>query len=914
MLKRVEFDVNGFLGGQNTDDSPYKLKKNEFADSSNMDLTGEGHLSKITGTAKINSVTTGATDYVTTLHEYVDSYGNKIQFCIAGTKLYKNLSGTWTEVSDAMGNKKVLSSNQRASIFTWKNKLFISNGNEPAFSYGPEAINSTALFVSDVNNYRVQSFSLSGTYYLQWGNQGSGSSQFSTHQALAVDSTNLKIYVADAGNHSFGSSGTGNGQFNTCRGVAVDPANSKVYVADSGNSRIQYFDLSGTYLGKWGSSGSGDGAFNNPYVVKVDTVNSKVYVADTGNKRIQYFSLTGTYQGKWGSSGTGNGEFSNPMGISIDTTNSKVYVADSTNNRIQYFNLTGTYGGQFGSVGTGNGQFVVPMDVFVDVANTKIYVADSFNNRVQYFNLTTYAYIGQWGSGNGAGSSDPGGFKSAQFLDGYVSTGRIELNMFHDLGTPLSPTATLLATSGNLTGTFKYKLTYVTGGSLESSGGIESNAIAATGQQIRLTLLPTLLSTDTVNTYGIPSQVTEWYLYRAYSADGGSTYEDYKFITNRVVNVGANNTYDDNKAVGSEGDTIPSINEIVPAFKYLIVYNDVLIGTGDYLDQANVYWTNGYNAITNFNNENNWESGYFLPFGVDDGFPVNGIQMLGSTLIVGKDENVYSGTFNITSNSYGAGLITLTPNLITEEYGCVSGFTMKPVTIEKANGLIFIDKDKGFVFCNGTNVIQLTDQFDSDIAAMNKIYMKNSYACYFTALNEYRWTVTATGTTNNQVWVYNTKLRRAFKPWTMNVCSFARIETSSGLEQIWYGDFTGFVYKMDYGNDLAGADLSSYFTTPYYHLGYPMHEKVFDKLTIDFIRRGSWSFTVQYSVDGGTLTTLGTVDQTGTATQRSNYTFRLPSLHGKYIAIKILNTTKDTPFEICGFEISARIHKVNLPY
>jgi DNA-binding beta-propeller fold protein YncE len=51
-----------------------------------------------------------------------------------------------------------------------------------------------------------------------------------------------------------------------------------IYVADMGNRRIQKFDSSGTFLGKWGSIGSGNGGF--AWVVGV-AVNAQGHVLTT---------------------------------------------------------------------------------------------------------------------------------------------------------------------------------------------------------------------------------------------------------------------------------------------------------------------------------------------------------------------------------------------------------------------------------------------------------------------------------------------------------------------------------------------------------------------------------------------------------------------------------------------------------
>ena len=57
--------------------------------------------------------------------------------------------------------------------------------------------------------------------------------------------------------------GTGDGQFDFPEGIAVAPSGD-VYVADTANDRIQRFDASGNFIGKWGTSGNQAGQLDRP--------------------------------------------------------------------------------------------------------------------------------------------------------------------------------------------------------------------------------------------------------------------------------------------------------------------------------------------------------------------------------------------------------------------------------------------------------------------------------------------------------------------------------------------------------------------------------------------------------------------------------------------------------------------------
>ena len=71
---------------------------------------------------------------------------------------------------------------------------------------------------------------------------------------------------------------------------------------------MQFFDISGRFLGKWGSRGSGDGQFAYPLGVAVDGAGN-VYVADTLNNRVQVFDSNRRFLLKRGYEGAGDGQF-----------------------------------------------------------------------------------------------------------------------------------------------------------------------------------------------------------------------------------------------------------------------------------------------------------------------------------------------------------------------------------------------------------------------------------------------------------------------------------------------------------------------------------------------------------------------------------------------------------------------------
>jgi hypothetical protein len=185
-------------------------------------------------------------------------------------------------------------------------------------SYSLAADNHGYIYSANPLNSRIEKYTDTGAFVMQWGTPGNG-----------------------------------NGQFNNPDGIAVD-GNGYVYVADSWNSRVQKFTSSGVYVTQWGSLGNGDGQFNRPYCVAVDLSGTHVYVSDNALCRVQEFDGNGTFITKWGTYGTANGQFSSALGVALDASGN-VFVADAGSScRIEEFTSSGGYVTQWGSCYTNN--------------------------------------------------------------------------------------------------------------------------------------------------------------------------------------------------------------------------------------------------------------------------------------------------------------------------------------------------------------------------------------------------------------------------------------------------------------------------------------------------------------------------------------------------------------------------------
>jgi sugar lactone lactonase YvrE len=164
-----------------------------------------------------------------------------------------------------------------------------------------------SLYVADTGNHRIQKFTADGLFIRTWGSQGEAPGQFQQPHALALDQSAAltdTIHVADLENHriqvfsvdgqlldTWGSAGAGDGQFVYPEEITIDP-DGNIFVADGfydgGVPRVQKFRPYGNWRTSWGGYGSDIGLFNDLSGTAVDS-KGRIFVADWANERIQVF-------------------------------------------------------------------------------------------------------------------------------------------------------------------------------------------------------------------------------------------------------------------------------------------------------------------------------------------------------------------------------------------------------------------------------------------------------------------------------------------------------------------------------------------------------------------------------------------------------------------------------------------------
>ncbi|TLM81175.1 MAG: hypothetical protein FDZ75_08025, partial [Actinobacteria bacterium] len=274
------------------------------------------------------------------------------------------------------------------------------------------------VYVADTKNHRVQAFTAGGQFIRKWGKvggpdfSGSGPGEFNTPEGIAVDAGG-NVYVADTGNAriqkftstgmyllQWGRPGSGESLFLKPSGVAVGP-NGSVYVCDRDitNSYIEQFDSMGKYVRSWSDArpiyvaplDDPAGLLRYPCSIAVGS-DGRVYVTETGADCVTRYSATGSFETRWGESGwefsskRGVAQLRDPMGVAVSSVGgaTRVFVCDTDNDRIRVFGASGEPYGVNGSWGVAPGYFNAPVGVAVGPTGSVI-VGDSLNHRIQRF-------------------------------------------------------------------------------------------------------------------------------------------------------------------------------------------------------------------------------------------------------------------------------------------------------------------------------------------------------------------------------------------------------------------------------------------------------------------------------------------------------------------------------------------------
>jgi DNA-binding beta-propeller fold protein YncE len=199
------------------------------------------------------------------------------------------------------------------------------------------------IWAVDSANNRVEKFNSKGEFLLKFDSTGTENGQFQSPLGIAIDSkdhprvlekTRIQEFTSTGEYvNKFGAPGKENGQLESSTGIAIDSLDNIWVTSAGGLQRVQKFNSKGTFLLKFGSSGSGDGQFFQPFSPAVAPDNS-IWIADNSNNRVQGFNPSGEFIGKF--------KMTFPRGMGFDPKGNLFVSGSGGGSHIERWGLVGS--------------------------------------------------------------------------------------------------------------------------------------------------------------------------------------------------------------------------------------------------------------------------------------------------------------------------------------------------------------------------------------------------------------------------------------------------------------------------------------------------------------------------------------------------------------------------------------------
>jgi len=221
------------------------------------------------------------------------------------------------------------------------------------------------------------------------------------------------------------------------------------------------------------------------------------------------------------------------------------------------------------------------------------------------------------------------------------------------------------------------------------------------------------------------------------------------------------------------------------------------------LYSCRVYWS-GLDSITS------WDSADFRDVNKNDGQDITGIKTLGDRLVIFKDRSIWIAQF--TGDADFPFTFTETPS----NNGCISGGSIQKVD----NGLIFLSQD-GYYYFDGLNSYKISDRITATFGTFSSSRFQYSRSCYQLSKNRYWGSFTTSGGSSGNRCITWDSYNNAFSIYKgQNPNCFAIVNTG-GEERVYFGDYSGYVYRADTGTDDYPANsvtsIDAYYYTKWFN-------------------------------------------------------------------------------------------------
>jgi hypothetical protein len=229
---------------------------------------------------------------------------------------------------------------------------------------------------------------------------------------------------------------------------------------------------------------------------------------------------------------------------------------------------------------------------------------------------------------------------------------------------------------------------------------------------------------------------------------------------------------------------------------YLFLGNVVQSGT---THKSRIYWSNIKDDLT-------WLTTSFIDISKDDGQQIMALHVLSDSLIVFKERAIYIVSFT------GDADIPFTVQKSDSNVGTVGQHSVQEIE----NGLVFLSYD-GFYYFDSHNSYKISLQIQTTLLAYNGTRFSQARSMRQKNKNRYFCALPSQGQTNNDVVVVWDWQLNAFSLYSGIAANAMTSVYVTGIdERIYFGDYSGFVYRMDTGSDDYPLNVQTAITSYYY--------------------------------------------------------------------------------------------------
>lgn len=241
---------------------------------------------------------------------------------------------------------------------------------------------------------------------------------------------------------------------------------------------------------------------------------------------------------------------------------------------------------------------------------------------------------------------------------------------------------------------------------------------------------------------------------------------------------------------------ISTARDVCQYQNFLFMGNVTFNGT---VEKSRLVWCNIKDDLT-------WLATSFIDISRNDGQQIIRIQQLGDRLVIFKERSIYNLFFT------GDADIPFTVQQSDSNVGCVAQFSVQEIE----NGLIFLSHD-GFYYYDANNSYKISLQIQSTLLSYNLTRLNQSRSMIQKNKNRYFCSLPSSGQTNNDtviVWDWELNAFSIYGGIAAN--SMATIYVGAIDERIFFGDYSGFVYRMDTGSDDYPLNVQTAINAYYY--------------------------------------------------------------------------------------------------